>query len=49
MYYIFSLIKEENQRPKYNRLLEHPFIKISEMANPDVASYVASILASMDR
>ena len=43
----FSLIKEENQRPKYNRLLEHSFIRGGERASPDVAAYVAEVLDAM--
>lgn len=38
------LIKEETQRPKYNRLLEHPFILRSEKETCDVAGYVCEIL-----
>lgn len=42
-----SLIKEETQRPKYNKLLEHPFIRRSDDASIDVAAYVSGILDSM--
>lgn len=38
------LIKDETQRPKYNRLLEHPFILRSEQETCDVAGYVCGIL-----
>ncbi|XP_050440995.1 dual specificity mitogen-activated protein kinase kinase 4-like isoform X1 [Adelges cooleyi] len=41
------LIKEENQRPKYNKLLEHPFIKRSDAESVDVASYISEIMAAM--
>lgn len=41
------LIKEETQRPKYNRLLEHDFIKRSETERVDVAAYVCSVLDDM--
>lgn len=41
------LIKEEMQRPKYNKLLEHSFIKMSDEAVVDVAVYVSSILDNM--
>ncbi|XP_012271928.1 dual specificity mitogen-activated protein kinase kinase 4 [Orussus abietinus] len=41
------LIKEETQRPKYNKLLEHPFIRRSEEASIDVAAYISSVLDSM--
>lgn len=44
---LFSLIKEETQRPKYNRLLEHDFIKRSETERVDVAAYVCSVLDDM--
>uniref|UniRef100_A0A0B7B8P0 Protein kinase domain-containing protein n=1 Tax=Arion vulgaris TaxID=1028688 RepID=A0A0B7B8P0_9EUPU len=37
------LTKEDKQRPKYNKLLEDPFIKRYEMENVDVATYVCSI------
>lgn len=43
----YSLIKEETQRPKYNRLLEHGFIKRSETEKVDVAAYVCSVLDDM--
>lgn len=38
------LIKEEGQRPKYTKLLEHPFIKTSDTAKVDVADYVTHVL-----
>uniref|UniRef100_A0A1B6CQT0 mitogen-activated protein kinase kinase n=1 Tax=Clastoptera arizonana TaxID=38151 RepID=A0A1B6CQT0_9HEMI len=41
------LIKEENQRPKYNKLLEHPFIRCSDEAKIDVAYYVSDVLDNM--
>ncbi|XP_014215798.1 dual specificity mitogen-activated protein kinase kinase 4 [Copidosoma floridanum] len=41
------LIKEENQRPKYNKLLEHQFIRISEEAAIDVAAYIGGVLDNM--
>ncbi|XP_046745389.1 dual specificity mitogen-activated protein kinase kinase 4-like isoform X1 [Diprion similis] len=41
------LIKEETQRPKYNKLLEHPFIRKGEEAKIDVAAYVSGVLDSM--
>ncbi|XP_012257203.1 dual specificity mitogen-activated protein kinase kinase 4 isoform X9 [Athalia rosae] len=41
------LIKEETQRPKYNKLLEHPFIRKGEEATIDVAAYVSGVLDSM--
>lgn len=42
------LIKDEKQRPKYNKLLEHPFIKHYAELDVDVASYVCSVLDQMD-
>lgn len=41
------LIKDETERPKYNKLLEHPFIKRSDTETVDVASYVCHILDQM--
>ncbi|PSN32230.1 Dual specificity mitogen-activated protein kinase kinase 2 [Blattella germanica] len=41
------LIKEETQRPKYNKLLEHNFIRSSDEANVDVAAYVSEVLDLM--
>lgn len=38
------LIKDELQRPKYPKLLEHPFIKRSESELVDVAAYVTHIM-----
>ncbi|GFR75208.1 dual specificity mitogen-activated protein kinase kinase 4 [Elysia marginata] len=37
------LTKEDKQRPKYNKLLEDPFIKRYEELDVDVASYVCSV------
>lgn len=45
---ICSLIKEENQRPKYNKLLEHLFIKRSDAESVDVASYISEIMTAME-
>lgn len=42
-----SLIKEEIQRPKYNKLLEDKFIRSSDEANVDVAQYVSDVLDLM--
>lgn len=42
-----SLIKEETQRPKYNKLLEDRFIRSSDEANVDVAQYVSDVLDLM--
>lgn len=41
------LIKEETQRPKYSKLLEHEFIVRSDQESVDVAHYVSNILDSM--
>uniref|UniRef100_A0A336MH04 mitogen-activated protein kinase kinase n=2 Tax=Culicoides sonorensis TaxID=179676 RepID=A0A336MH04_CULSO len=41
------LIKEEKDRPKYAKLLQHPFIQRGERSHTDVASYVSNILDSM--
>ncbi|XP_021933323.1 dual specificity mitogen-activated protein kinase kinase 4 isoform X1 [Zootermopsis nevadensis] len=41
------LIKEETQRPKYNKLLEDRFIRSSDEANVDVAQYVSDVLDLM--
>lgn len=45
--FIFSLIKEESLRPKYSKLLQHPFIQRGEKSHTDVAAYVGDILESM--
>lgn len=42
-----SLIKEETQWPKYNKLLEHAFIRHSEEACVDVVQYVSDVLDNM--
>lgn len=44
---VSSLIKEETQRPKYNKLLEHPFIRRAEEATIDVAAYISGVLDNM--
>lgn len=41
------LIKEYQQRPKYNKLIQEPFIKRYETAQVDVAGYVDMILRCM--
>lgn len=41
------LIKEETKRPKYNKLLEHPFIKGPELGRAEVAAYVGDVLDAM--
>lgn len=41
------LIKDETQRPKYNKLLEDPFIMRSDSESVDVAGYVCQILDQM--
>lgn len=46
---INSLIKEEKDRPKYSKLLQHPFIQRGEQSHTDVAVYVAVILEEMER
>ncbi|XP_060587662.1 dual specificity mitogen-activated protein kinase kinase 4-like isoform X2 [Ruditapes philippinarum] len=38
------LTKEERQRPKYNKLLEHPFIKRYQELEVDTATYFNSVL-----
>jgi hypothetical protein len=42
-----SLIKDEIQRPKYNKLLEHPFLRQSDVSNVDVAVYVNGVIDKM--
>ncbi|XP_060523331.1 dual specificity mitogen-activated protein kinase kinase 4-like [Cylas formicarius] len=41
------LIKQENLRPKYNKLLQDPFILRSQQEKVDVAAYVREILDAM--
>uniref|UniRef100_A0A182UT57 mitogen-activated protein kinase kinase n=1 Tax=Anopheles merus TaxID=30066 RepID=A0A182UT57_ANOME len=41
------LIKDERDRPKYGRLLQHPFIQQAEKSDTDVAAYVSEVLESM--
>jgi len=47
LYCLLSLIKEETQRPKYNKLLEHPFIRKAEESTIDVAAYISGVLDNM--
>lgn len=42
-----SLIKDELQRPKYNKLLQDPFITKAKNEEVDVAAYVSEILDEM--
>lgn len=41
------LMKDETLRPKYNKLLQHPFIINGEKEEVDVAAYVCDILDAM--
>uniref|UniRef100_A0A182PCV7 mitogen-activated protein kinase kinase n=1 Tax=Anopheles epiroticus TaxID=199890 RepID=A0A182PCV7_9DIPT len=41
------LIKDERDRPKYGRLLQHAFIQHAEKSDTDVAAYVSEVLESM--
>ncbi|XP_055706669.1 dual specificity mitogen-activated protein kinase kinase 4-like [Phlebotomus papatasi] len=41
------LIKDESNRPKYSKLLQHPFIQRGERSHTDVAAYVSDVLESM--
>ena len=46
------LIKEESQRPKYTKLLDHPFIRgasSSDDGGAEMAGYVCVILDKMRR
>uniref|UniRef100_A0A1B0ATY0 mitogen-activated protein kinase kinase n=1 Tax=Glossina palpalis gambiensis TaxID=67801 RepID=A0A1B0ATY0_9MUSC len=48
-WWVFSfLIKNESERPKYDRLLEMPFILRGERSHTDVAAYVTDILEAME-
>lgn len=47
IYFFFSLIKEESNRPKYSKLLQHPFIQNGERSPTDVAGYVIDVLETM--
>ena len=44
----FSLKKNFMERPNYVQLLEHPFIKLYETKNVDVASFVQKVLCDDD-
>ncbi|XP_055641394.1 dual specificity mitogen-activated protein kinase kinase 4 isoform X2 [Toxorhynchites rutilus septentrionalis] len=41
------LIKDEKDRPKYGKLLLHPFIQRAEKSHTDVSAYVGEVLESM--
>lgn len=41
------LMKDETLRPKYNKLLQHPFILSGDKEEVDVAAYVCDILDAM--
>lgn len=43
------LIKEESHRPKYSKLLQHPFIQRGERSHTDVAAYVCDTLEEMEQ
>lgn len=47
--FAFSLIKEEINRPKYSKLLQHPFIQRGERSHTDVATYVVDVLETMEQ
>lgn len=40
--------KEARQRPKYSKLLEHPFLLQSQQEQVDVNSYVDNILQRLE-
>jgi len=42
-----SLIKDELQRPKYSRLLQHPFIIRSSKETVDVHGYFSHVFVEM--
>ena len=44
--FIFSLNKDENQRPKYKKLLEHPFVQRAKEAKQaeHTAVYLSEII-----
>ncbi|XP_065221114.1 dual specificity mitogen-activated protein kinase kinase 4-like isoform X2 [Planococcus citri] len=42
------LIKEETRRPKYNKLLEHPFIRKSDEAESDASIYIGQMIGEME-
>lgn len=44
---IYSLLKDELQRPKYNKLLHDPFIIKARDEEVNVAVYVSEILDEM--
>lgn len=39
-----SMQKEARQRPKYSKLLQHPFLLASQAEQVDVSAYVDNIL-----
>lgn len=43
----YSLIKKENERPKYNKLLQHSFVVRAQNEDVDVAAYVTEIMDEM--
>lgn len=42
--FIFSLLKNVRNRPKYPELLQQPFIKKYEVEHVDVATWFASVM-----
>lgn len=48
MYDFFSLIKEETRRPKYNKLLEHPFIRQNDEAESNASLYFGEMINHME-
>jgi len=47
MFVNYCLTKETESRPKYNKLLKHPFIRKYEETDVNVASYVNEILSQL--
>jgi len=45
--FFLSLIKDELQRPKYSRLLQHPFLIRSSKELVDVKSYFSHVFDAM--
>jgi hypothetical protein len=48
---LFSLNKDENQRPKYKKLLQHPFVhRAKECPQADnVAAYLSDVIDNLSQ
>ena len=48
LFFYHSMQKEARQRPKYSKLMEHPFLIRSQSEQVDVSAYVTNIFQRIE-